>query len=425
MSIINLKTWVGLILMDIRGQILPIIIILILLWISFYIIFFRKRGKNKVKIIPFIGFGTRDSFSLSGRVILDRGDFISYSIKEFKGKKFIRNYRRIWSIRVPNAKLEINFGFRKEIVKTDEKGYYKLKMILSDKNELPVGTNRYSVKMLDDKYDDVETFGDLIIIPKNVSYGVICDIDDTILHSRVQQKIRLVLRTFMSNERDMKPIPGMNQFLYDLHLGINKTSQNPILYLTASPFDLHDKIASFIKTNHFPIGPILMKKLRGDDKDKLFDTYNYKIKRLREVLDKFPYMKFIFIGDNTEKDIEVFNQINDEYPNRIILILIMNITGEQRMPERYRKALLCENSFDAYLVCLRNGILSPAGAFEIGKVLKDLNILSPELNINDKIDECLPFPYKKFKKFMKKREKYLRKRKNILGKLFGDEREEL
>ncbi len=409
--------------MDIRGQILPIILILILLWISFYVIFFRKRGKNKVKIIPFIGFGTRDSFMLSGRVILDRGDFISYSIKEFRGKKFIRNYRRIWSIRVPNAKLEINFGFRKEVVKTDDKGYYKLKMTLGNNNELPVGTNRYSIKMLDEKYDYIETFGDLIIIPKNVSYGVICDIDDTILNSRVQQKIRLVLRTFMSNERDMKPIPGMNQFLNELHLGINKTSQNPILYLTASPYDLHDKIASFIKTNHFPIGPILMKKLRGDDKDKLFDTYNYKIKRLSEVMEKFPYMNFIVIGDNTEKDIEIFNQINDEYPGRVMLILIMNIIGEQKTPERYRKAILCENPFDASLICLRNSIISPAGAFEIGKKLKNLNILSPEVNLDDQIDECLPFPYKGFKKIMKRREKRLKKKKSILEKLFDDKKE--
>ncbi len=400
-------------------SVLPVIIIIIIIWILIYIGFFRKRGKYNAKIIPFIGFGTRDSFKISGRVIVDRGDFISYSIKEFKGKKFIRNLRRLRSIKVPNAKLEINFGFRKENVKTDEYGYYKLKMVLGNGNKLPIGTNKYSVKIVEEGYSSEETFGDLIIIPENVDYGIICDIDDTILQSNVSRKIKLLLNTFMSNEQDMKPIPGMNILINNLHLGPNKTNQNPVLYLTASPFDLIDKINSFIRTNFFPAGPIIMKKLRGEDKDKLFDSYNYKVKKLHEIFTKFPNMNFVLIGDNTEKDIEAFNLMDRYYNGRVKIILIMNVKEEKRDPDRYKKAILCNNSFEAALECMKSGLITPMGVSEVGEKLKDLNVLSSNYNIEDKIDNSLPFPVKGFRKLAKKGKKRIERRKKLLKKLFG------
>ncbi len=400
-------------------SVLFIIIIIISLWIVIYMGFFRKRGKYNAKIMPFIGFGTRDSFKIAGRVILDRGDFISYSIREFKGKKFIRNYRRLRSIKVPNAKLEINFGFRKENVKTDQYGYYKLKMVLGNGNKLPIGTNKYSIRLVEEGYNSRETFGDLIIIPEDVDYGIICDIDDTILQSNVSKKIKLLLNTFMSNERDMKPIPGMNILINNLHIGPNKTNQNPVLYLTASPFDLIDKINSFLKTNFFPAGPIIMKKLRGEDKDKLFDSFNYKVKKLHEIFTKFPNMSFVLIGDNTEKDIEAFNLMNIQYNGRVKIILIMNVEEEKRDPIRYKSALLCNNSFDAAIECMKAGLISPMGASEVGEKLKDLNVLSPKYNVEDRIDNSLPFPVKEFRKLAKKSQKRKEKRKKLLRKLFG------
>ncbi len=392
---------------------LPFIIsILLILFVFFYIFFFRKRGRYKVKIIPFIGFGTRDSFILSGRVIVDRGNFISYSI-EFKGKKFIRNYRRLRSIKVPNVTLEINFGFRKEMIKSDEKGYFFLKMNLEEGIKLPIGINRYSIRIIDEKYTSPETFGDFIIIPDKVPYSIICDIDDTILQSNVRKKVRLLLNTLVSNERDMKPMPGMNILLNNLQMGINKTNQNPILYITASPSDLHDKISSFIKTNFFPEGPLLMKKLRGDNKDKLFDTYNYKMRKLVDVFEKFTDMKFVLIGDNTESDIDAFNEIDTLYPDRVLLILIMNVVDEHMDPNRYRKAILCNNAFEAALVCVKNNIISPESAYEVGNELKIQHIINENIDLNEKINNYLPL----VSSFTKKRKKDTPKRRNFFNSL--------
>lgn len=397
-----------------------LIAIAILFSLFFIMSLVRKIGRYNIKIIPFTGFGTRHSFTLLGRVIVDKGDFISYAIKEFTGKKFIRNYRRVMAIKIPNVILEVNFGFKKHITKTDEKGYYKLMLNLNKKDEFPIGVNKYSIKVLDEKFIGDEAFGDLVVMPDKVKYGVICDIDDTILQSGVQKKIRLVLKTFMSNERDMKPIPGMNILLNDLHIGINKTSQNPILYVTASPYDLFDKIASFMKTNYFPLGPQLMKKLRGDDRDKLFDNYNYKLKTINEVFEKFPNMKFILIGDNTESDVEVFNRIDKERPGRVLSIIIMNVRNEKKDPTIYRKAILCNTSFDAALDFVKNNIMSPDAAYELGLKLKDLHILSPDYKIDEKINTYLPFPIKEFRKFLKKKKKILDKKKKILDNIKND-----
>jgi hypothetical protein len=83
----------------------------------------------------------------------------------------------------------------------------------------------------------------------------------------------------------------------------------------------------------------------------------------------------------------------------------MNIKNESKDPAVYRKAVLCNNSFDASLEFVKNGIFSPDTAYELGVNLKKSYILSPDYNINDKINECLPFTVKGFRKFIKKLEK--------------------
>jgi len=53
---------------------------------------------------------------------------------------------------------------------------------------------------------------------------------------------------------------------------------------------------------------------------------DYKLNNLRLIIDHLPGKKFILLGDDTQRDMDVYSQINREYPDRIRKIYIRQTT---------------------------------------------------------------------------------------------------
>src|SRR5688500_8080181 len=81
-----------------------------------------------------------------------------------------------------------------------------------------------------------------------------------------------------------------------------------------------------------PVGPIL---LRDWDLD-LSALSSKRLRKhkeplIREILELYPSLPFILIGDDSQKDPEIYRAILDQFPGRILAIYIRNVRAE---PER-------------------------------------------------------------------------------------------
>ena len=114
--------------------------------------------------------------------------------------------------------------------------------------------------------------------------------------------------------------------------GATRSAQNPIFYVSSSPWNIHDVIADFMDIQRIPTGPI---HLRDWDVD--FDALtSNRLKRhkeplIKEILELYPSLPFILIGDDSQKDPEIYRAIIDQFPGRILAIYIRNVRAE---PER-------------------------------------------------------------------------------------------
>ena len=54
------------------------------------------------------------------------------------------------------------------------------------------------------------------------------------------------------------------------------------------------------------------------------------------IIKRYPERKFILIGDSGEKDPEVYAQIQQQFPQQIIKILIRNVTQESADNDRFQ-----------------------------------------------------------------------------------------
>ena len=75
-----------------------------------------------------------------------------------------------------------------------------------------------------------------------------------------------------------------------------------------------------------PAGPVFLKDY-GFSHDKIIsDSHDlHKLKKIKKVLDAFPEMNFILIGDSGQKDAEIYSKAADQFPGRILTIYLRDV----------------------------------------------------------------------------------------------------
>lgn len=162
-------------------------------------------------------------------------------------------------------------------------------------------------------------------------FGVVSDLDDTVLQSDVTRLVQAARLVLFENARTRLPFPGVAAFYRALAAGTGDggAAGNPVFYLSSSPWNLYDVIADFLEARGLPAGPILLRD--WDLTRELSRTASFKLARLRELFDAFPALPFVLVGDSAQADPEVYAEVARAYPGRVPAVYIRDVT---RRPER-------------------------------------------------------------------------------------------
>ena len=162
--------------------------------------------------------------------------------------------------------------------------------------------------------------------PAAARFGVISDVDDTILETGVQRVGHMIKQTFTGSALTRTPFEGAPELYRDLEAGVN-----PVFYVSSSPWNLHPFLVDFLDHRAFPRGPVLLRDLLGTDEGR-----EQKSVRLHEILDLHPTLRFVLLGDSGEHDPQIYAQLVREYPERIIAVYIREVRldpGDGRVEE--------------------------------------------------------------------------------------------
>jgi phosphatidate phosphatase APP1 len=163
----------------------------------------------------------------------------------------------------------------------------------------------------------------------SATYGVISDMDDTVLQSEVTNFIRAARMVLLENAHTRLPFAGVAAFYRALEQGPSGNAGNPIFYVSSSPWNLYDVIVDFLQAQAIPIGPILLRD--WDLGPSLLRNKDHKSHLINEILVTFSSMRFILIGDTSQEDPEIYTEIVAAHPGRILAVYIRNVSPH---PER-------------------------------------------------------------------------------------------
>ena len=116
--------------------------------------------------------------------------------------------------------------------------------------------------------------GELLIPCDKADYGVISDIDDTIIHTGVVStlKWKVLLNSIFKSAASRIPLEGAAEFYHKLHRGRSGNNANPIFYVSHSPWNLYRYLEFFLNQNAFPKGPILLRSFKDIFRKKSGET---------------------------------------------------------------------------------------------------------------------------------------------------------
>ncbi len=303
-------------------------------------IFGVYRNIENVLITPYRSYGTQSHIYLLGRAL----DDVPLKIVEDQSfSKTLKNtYKQFDSFEIPDAEIELNIpGILSLTTKTDVEGFFLFDQSIS--NDLSVIANEegwvtvdlYYKKELGKQTNLVKDYfqGELLIPDAEAEYGVISDIDDTILRTGVTSflKWRLLKNSLLTNAYNRIPFKGAPELYQKLHLGRNGNNKNPVFYISNSPWNLYKYLKLFLDFNKFPKGPILLRNFRTPFDRSLKPEKPHKQKEIINILKTYPDLKFILIGDSGEHDASIYTDIAVQFPDRILAIYLRSVNHKRQM----------------------------------------------------------------------------------------------
>ena len=294
--------------------------------------------KDPLQIIPFKTYGTQSHLYLRGRALEDEDIDL-----EKKGwfNLLINSWKRFETDEIRNSELIISIGDTlKEKVATDSEGYFLLDIKLKDQAVIidVDGWLDYSVSfMAQDQIRQIHSNnvfkGKMLIPTENASFGIISDIDDTILHTGVSSRLKwkLIVNTFFKTPAKRKALEGSVELYKRLHQGCSKKENNPIFYVSNSPWNLYRYLDYFLRSNDFPHGPLLLRDFRTPFDRTPKTELTHKQQEILNILNTYPDFKFVLIGDCGERDAEIYLSMVKAYPKRVLAIYLRSVDHHQKM----------------------------------------------------------------------------------------------
>lgn len=348
----------------------------------------RKRTGSfkRIQILPYRGFGNSREFYIKGRVLSERGsakiddaesDAPSKPRKERIWHNVLATYRRFNSIEVSRAVVRVTHAGETHDVLTNSDGYFELHLT----NSLASTSDPWreiSFELLSPKATNeaVTSTGLALVPPTTARFGIISDIDDTIILSHATNLLKVAYTTFLSNARGRVAFPGVAAFYRALQRGTNENEFNPIFYVSSGPWNLYDLLMDFMQLNDIPVGPIMLQDY-GLAEKQLFSASHrdHKLAQIRKILETYPDLPFVLIGDSGQHDPEIYRKVLEEVPTRINAIYIRDVTPDPRDAEVRKLAeearehggelILVQNSLEAAQHAVEKGLISAAALPEI------------------------------------------------------------
>jgi phosphatidate phosphatase APP1 len=286
-----------------------------------------RFGFNRPRhIAAYRAFSDGHHVELSGRV-LARPRLGGPQADDQWWENLLNTYRRFSGDDVPDVALQARFGHASAGTVTDAEGYYRVSLpvdrLVVDSVPSETLWDNASIALADGSMMMPQP---VMRVDAGAGFAVISDIDDTVLQSSIVEWKTAAQLAFLHNARTRKPLLGVARLYQALQSGTQPNLRHPIFYVSNSPWNLYDLLDDFLELNGIPFGPLFLRKMGLHPEEVMGGgSGDHKLQRVRELIQRFPTLRWVLLGDSGQRDAETYSAIAQEFGDRIIAIYIRDV----------------------------------------------------------------------------------------------------
>lgn len=288
------------------------------------------NGRGGLFIQAYRGFGSPNGLFLIGRVFRQPG--FGASLREDRLRRdLIDLLRRLLRKPIKDASVRVRYKDSITVVRTDRHGFFRVDL---EPEAMPSDVTWHVMELsLDNPTDErATTTGEFFTPTSSAQYGVISDIDDTVVYTGVANTLRMMWRLFAQGAESRVVFPGAPELYRAFHEGAGSGEGNPLFYVSRGPWSIYEVLVELFRNQGIPNGPVLILREWGMKRGSLLPrrAREHKLDSIRYILDLYPEMSFILVGDSGQRDPEVYTRILREHSGRISGIYIRDVSGDEK-----------------------------------------------------------------------------------------------
>lgn len=270
----------------------------------------RAAGR-RATVTPFPAYGGTGWVRVLGRVLIvpparrtPKGEFAG-----------VRGWRSFVGIPVAYAQVTVTIGDRTHELVTDRGGVLDVRV----EADLEPGWQTFTMSVEDQEPVTAHAF----IVAPDVTFGIVSDIDDTVMVTALPRPLVAAWNSFVVNEHARLPVPGMAVLLDRL---IKAHPGAPMIYLSTGAWNIAPTLARFQQRHLFPSGSMLLTDW-GPTHDRMFRSgQEHKRSNLRRLAAEFPDITWLLIGDDGQHDDAIYTEFAQEHPDNVAAVAIRRLS---------------------------------------------------------------------------------------------------
>jgi phosphatidate phosphatase APP1 len=287
------------------------------------------RGRGTVAINCYRGYGSAREIFLIGRVFRQPG----YHPGRRRGslrRDLVAALWRLFRYGMRDAVLTVRFGGQAQTVTTDGDGYFRVRLAL----DKPPGDGLWhpmEIALAEPAGTGAAARGEVFVPPAGARTLVISDIDDTVVHTGVANKLAMLWRLFFVGAHSRVAFPGVAAFYRALHDG-QGGEVNPMLYVSRGPWSIYEVMTEFFRQHRIPVGPVLFLREWGLTLQRPLPrrARDHKISLIRHMLAIYDDLPVVLIGDSGQHDAELYAGVVRDHPGRVRAVYIRDVSRDSR-----------------------------------------------------------------------------------------------
>jgi phosphatidate phosphatase APP1 len=281
----------------------------------------RRRGRE-VTIIPYTGYGRPNWVRAMGRVVLARPD------PRRAGTAKVRGWRNFTTVPVRDTPVVIEAAGITHEARTDRAGFVDhvvdVATTAAGHGESTLTPGWSTVRLSTEGAETVEA--PVRIVNPSVQFGLISDVDDTVMVTALPRPLLAAWNTFVLDEHARMAVPGM-AVLYERIANAHPGA--PVFYLSTGAWNVAPTLTRFLSRHLYPAGPLLLTNW-GPTKDRWFRSgREHKRATLARLADEFPDIRWLLVGDDGQHDEEIYAEFVAAHPAHVAAVAIRHLSPTQ------------------------------------------------------------------------------------------------